>query len=279
MESKIFLSLGAGVQSSALSLMAAAGEILPMPHAALFADTQAEPESVYEWLDWLEKQLPFPVYRVTAGSLQTEALRVRLSKGGNLYTNSNIPVYIRPADGGREGIQSRQCTGDFKIDPIHKKIRELAGPEIKSWRKTKKVTVIPVVQWIGISVDEAIRMKPSKLDYIQNTWPLVDRGLSRKDCLKWMRDKGFPKPPRSACVFCPYHDDDEWKRLRDEEPQAFERAVQFEKSYQDSMGQIKRISGKPFLHRSCIPISEVNFNGTEKHPDMFGNECEGMCGV
>lgn len=68
-------------------------------------------------------------------------------------------------------------------------------------------------------------------------------------------------------------------RLRDEEPEAFERAVQFEKSYQDSMGQIKRISGKPFLHRSCIPISEVNFNGTEKHPDMFGNECEGMCGV
>jgi 3'-phosphoadenosine 5'-phosphosulfate sulfotransferase (PAPS reductase)/FAD synthetase len=60
-----YLSLGAGVQSSTLALMAARGEIGPMPKAAIFADTQAEPESVYRWLDWLEKQLPFPVHRVT----------------------------------------------------------------------------------------------------------------------------------------------------------------------------------------------------------------------
>lgn len=46
------LSLGAGVQSSTLALMAAAGEITPMPQAAIFADTQAEPASVYKWLDW-----------------------------------------------------------------------------------------------------------------------------------------------------------------------------------------------------------------------------------
>ncbi len=55
------LSLGAGVQSSTLALMAAAGEVSPMPTAAIFADTQDEPASVYKWLDWLEKQLPFPV--------------------------------------------------------------------------------------------------------------------------------------------------------------------------------------------------------------------------
>ena len=55
------LSLGAGVQSSTLALMAAKGEVGPMPTAAIFADTQAEPASVYKWLDWLEAQLPFPV--------------------------------------------------------------------------------------------------------------------------------------------------------------------------------------------------------------------------
>ena len=49
------LSLGAGVQSSTLALMAAAGEVTPMPDAAIFADTQAEPAGVYRWLDWLEK--------------------------------------------------------------------------------------------------------------------------------------------------------------------------------------------------------------------------------
>lgn len=62
------LSLGAGVRSSILALMAAAGEISPMPTVAIFADTQAEPASVYRWLDWLEKQLPFPVVRATAGN-------------------------------------------------------------------------------------------------------------------------------------------------------------------------------------------------------------------
>lgn len=52
-----FLSLGAGVQSSTMALMAAKGEITPMPDAAIFADTSAEPQAVYDWLDWLIKQL------------------------------------------------------------------------------------------------------------------------------------------------------------------------------------------------------------------------------
>lgn len=64
---KHIISLGAGVQSSTLALMAVHGEITPMPDAAIFADTQAEPQSVYKWLDWLEMQLPFPVHRVTKG--------------------------------------------------------------------------------------------------------------------------------------------------------------------------------------------------------------------
>jgi len=67
------ISLGAGVQSSTIALMAAHGEIAPMPDAAIFADTQAEPVSVYRWLDWLETQLQFPVHRVTAGNLSLVA--------------------------------------------------------------------------------------------------------------------------------------------------------------------------------------------------------------
>lgn len=35
------ISLGAGVQSSTMALMAANGEITPMPKCAIFADTQA----------------------------------------------------------------------------------------------------------------------------------------------------------------------------------------------------------------------------------------------
>ena len=60
-----YLSLGAGVQSSALALMLALGEITPQVDGAIFADTQAEPLEVYQWLDYLETVLPFPVYRVS----------------------------------------------------------------------------------------------------------------------------------------------------------------------------------------------------------------------
>jgi hypothetical protein len=41
------LSLGAGVQSTTLALMAAHGEVGPMPDCAIFADTCWEPKAVY----------------------------------------------------------------------------------------------------------------------------------------------------------------------------------------------------------------------------------------
>ena len=80
------LSLGAGVQSSTLAMMFAKGELKPMPDFAVFADTQGEPKTVYQWLDWLETQLPYPVYRISKGNLAEEAIRVRTSK----VTGKNI---------------------------------------------------------------------------------------------------------------------------------------------------------------------------------------------
>tara|TARA_Y100000310_G_C20434133_1_gene692906 strand:+ start:47 stop:319 length:273 start_codon:yes stop_codon:yes gene_type:complete len=70
---KHIISLGAGVQSSTMALMAAKGEITPMPDGAIFADTQWEPNHVYKWLDFIEKNVPFPIYRVTAGNLTEDA--------------------------------------------------------------------------------------------------------------------------------------------------------------------------------------------------------------
>src|SRR5258706_9144198 len=93
------ISLGAGVQSSTMALMAAAGEITPMPKCAIFADTQDEPASVYRWLDWLGKELPFPVYRVTAGKLSERATKMRVSAKGLVYTKTDIPYFTLSASG------------------------------------------------------------------------------------------------------------------------------------------------------------------------------------
>ena len=92
------ISLGAGVQSSTMALMASAGELSPMPTAAIFADTQGEPASVYDWLNWLEPKLAFPVHRVTAGNLADRALTMRLSKG-RLFSKIDIPFFTRNGDG------------------------------------------------------------------------------------------------------------------------------------------------------------------------------------
>src|SRR5215475_6635832 len=89
------ISLGAGVQSSTMALMAAHGEIEPMPKCAIFADTQDEPHSVYTWLDWLEKQLPFPVVRVTAGRLSEKSTRTYWSHRNQKFTVSGIPVFTQ----------------------------------------------------------------------------------------------------------------------------------------------------------------------------------------
>ncbi len=259
---KNVISLGAGVQSSTMALMAAHGELTPMPDCAIFADTQAEPASVYRWLDWLGPKLPFPVHRVTAGNLSAAALLLKTSAKGTTYTKHSVPAYIVDAE-GKSGLLMRQCTTSFKIEPIQRKMRELRGGE-------------PAVQWIGISTDEAHRMKPAREPWLTNRWPLIEAAMRRTDCLRWMADHGYPIPPRSACVFCPYHSNEEWRHLRDEEPEAFTAAVAFEGELQKTMSAVSGFRGTPYLHRGLRPLAESDLSAPLL--PLFGNECEGMCG-
>lgn len=247
--------------------MAAAGEITPMPTAAIFADTQAEPQSVYKWLDWLEKQLPFTVMRVTRGSLTDRCLTVKYSAKNGRLSYSGIPAHVRQSDGSA-GLSPRQCTRDFKIDPITKAINGIRREHNNA----------QAILWIGISIDEIYRAKQHRNEpRIVNRFPLMDKRINRNDCLQWMKRHGFSTPPRSACVYCPYHNDAEWRRLKNDEPAEFEKAVQFEKDFQKSVSRTA-LTGVPFLHKSLIPLSEVVFDPLNQ-PDLFNSECEGMCGV
>lgn len=255
--------------------MAARGELLPMPEFSVFADTQDEPVSVYKWLDWLEKQLPFPVHRVTYGKLSDSAQRVILSKkSGNWYCKGGIPMFQRGPDGKNSGILRRQCTSRFKIEPIQRFVRHKSKQEPSRF---------PAEQWIGISMDEAIRMKPSRVPFIENRWPLIEKKMTRKDCLEWAKAHKLPEPPRSACVYCPYHSDAEWERLRTQEPEEFQKAVELERVFRASWAeQNALVNADVYLHRSCVPLDQVNFESVSDKQatlDGFGNECEGMCGV
>jgi hypothetical protein len=271
------LNLGAGVQSSALALMAAKGEIKPMPDFAVFADTQAEPQSVYDWLDWLEGELPFPVYRVTNGDLTESELLPRISKrSGKKYLKNSIPIFGQMPNGEVRAALGRKCTADYKIAPIIKKIKNICGIV----RGQKKVTV---TQWIGISLDEIQRMKHPKVKWTQHRWPLVEKRISRAACISWMKANGFPEPPRSACYYCPFHSDTEWRRLRDEDPEHFTKAIDFDKKLRLAhKNHNETMDMEVYLHRSCKPLDEIDFDNDEDKGQMtwdFQAECEGMCGI
>lgn len=271
------VSLGAGVQSTTMALMAAAGEITPMPTAAIFADTQAEPKSVYKHLDWLEKQLPFPVYRVSQGSLTEACLNTRVNQTTWIpYYSNMLPCYTLNSD-GTQGRVGRHCTYNYKIVPIVRKVRELAG--IK-----RGETKIRVTQWIGISLDEMRRMKESRDLWSRHRWPLIEKRMTRQACLDWMEKKGYPMPPRSACVYCPFHSSKEWRRLQLEEPEGFAEAVRVEGELQTLHASITangKIRGTPFLHRCCKPLDTIDFRSDVELGQMvlWDDECTGMCGV
>ena len=277
------ISLGAGVQSTVLALLLSRPDEqlarlgYSRPDVAIFADTGWEPEYVYRHLDWLEKQLSYQLIRVSAGSLK-ENLRQGQTVSGHRFID--VPLFLRN-DNGKKGMLRRQCTNHYKINPICREVRKLAGG---SYRK-KFPKDSHVEMWLGISADEASRMKPSRETWITHRWPLIDLGMSRYDCLEWFSSE-YPNRylPRSACVICPYRSDEHWLELKEYEPSSYEEAVQFDRWLRKSSKTPLRklLNGRPYLHSTRRPLaSAIENRKTEKTNNInsFNNECEGICGV
>ena len=307
------LSLGAGVQSTTLALMAAHGEIGPMPDCAIFADTSWEPPAVYEQLRWLTSGnvLPFPVHVVSGGNLREDLIRRGSIRAGRFVTvpfflrrtikaGTVVPVYGGIGDDGlfdmdeeaeasivgyrtlekdehRDGIGRRQCTSHYKVEPIQRKVRELLG-----YGARDKVPAGAVEQWIGISQDEVIRATPSKIRYVVKRFPLLEMRMRRGDCLNWLDRNGYPRPPKSSCEGCPFHDAEQWRDLmadpaRRADVTEVDRAIRQGVYRRDPRGMLS----EQFMHRQRVPIEEVDFSRPDAgaQADLFNHECEGMCGV
>jgi hypothetical protein len=265
------LSLGAGVQSTTLALMAANGELGEMPDCAIFADTGAEPQSVYTHLEKLKRAVPFPIYEVSAGNIRDDLIKGTNSGGSKRF--ASIPFFL---DRGKLGIgmARRQCTSEYKIAPINKKIRELLG-----YKPRQRIPSESAEVWIGISTDESIRMKPSRTNYIRNRWPLIEKGMNRGRCIDWMGQNQWAAP-KSACTFCPFRSDESWIHMKSTDPGSFEDAVKLDYALRAS-GHAGTLRAIPYVHRSCKPLDVIDFrtNAELGQPDLFNNECEGMCGV
>lgn len=287
------LSLGAGRQSTCMALMAAHGEIQPMPAAAIFADTGAEPAAVYRHLDWLMSGnvLPFPVRVVRWSDLEADTRRFASGGAPGSKPDANyltVPFHVTNADGSA-GMLSRGCTDKYKIRPIRRELKRMLGvPEDESLRSP-----VPLVrQWIGISADEWVRAKASKVKWCASWHPLIDRltgdgppgqntrHMTAGDCLEWLKRHDYPEPPSSACVFCPYQSNERWRAVR-AVPEDWERACATDRVIRDMPADKRgalRAGGRLYAHRSGAPLEEARL-GDDSQGDLFHGECEGMCGV
>lgn len=266
------LSLGAGVQSTTLLLLAAEGRIAK-PEVAIFADTGWEPDAVYQHLARVEREVAnpagIPIVRVTAGNIRDDAVDPK-------HRFVSLPTFTINPDGSW-GIGRRQCTNEYKLRPIKARVRELLGyPHPRPIPRG-----VFVDQYIGISRDEIGRVKDTGLNYLRSDFPLLDlpgaadgrRGWTRADCRRYLKSRGYPSVPKSACIGCPFHGNRQWRDMRDNRPDEWADAVAFD----HALRAVPREDGiREYLHPARVPLDEAPIDRVSAHEwksrqtDVFG---------
>jgi len=247
----IAISLGFGVQSFTLSAMVALGELPPVD-VAIHADTTHEKSDTYtfaaKWTPWLEAH---GVRVVTVRDNDTTVI------------NSGITIPAYTWNGKTDGQVKRQCTPDWKISPIRR------------WLQANRAGQ-PVEQWIGISLDEAMRMKPSDVKYITHRWPLIEKRMTRGACIQWLQAHNLEVPSKSACTFCPYHDTRAWQEMKSRGGADWREAVTVDNAIRKA-----RPPFDLFVHPSRKPLEQLDLRTDAERGQMglWDEECSGLCGV
>jgi len=198
-----FLSLGGGVQSTALLLKCLNGEY-PMPDHVVFSDTGSEMPETYAVVkklqDMCEGKVPFEWLK--DGNKETWKLHeYYLSRG-------TLPV-----------IGIRSCTSKFKIDPIKRFQRTIVG-----MGRGK----ILVESWLGISTDERRRATQPEAKWTRNKYPLLEMNMSRDACKRYNEEHFNMKVDKSGCFCCPYQHARQWTELNFKYPELFQISVAME---------------------------------------------------
>lgn len=244
-----------------------------------------EPRAVYDHLEFLKTLGGPPIKTVSVGVKLGDNLKAGMNTTGQRFVS--IPAFMSIADDGQDnGIGRRQCTSEFKVEPIQLWIRRRLGAE-PGKRVPEGRTAVQV---FGLSFDEPTRVAKVKARVRPLYWstaefPLFDEFLTRGHCVEYLRRR-FPgyEVPRSACVFCPYHSDDEWLRLKTDDPEGWARAVEIDEAIRDKTSRCAQgLKSAQYLHRSCRPLVQIDF--TPSSPDRQRSfnfstfDCEGMCGL
>jgi len=221
------LSLGGGVQSSALLLMCIDGKF-EHPDVVIFSDTGSEMPTTYSTVNYLKNQceqhkIPFH----TVGS--------NFGKDAKVPGKWNLHEYYLEM-GLLPMVGNPRCTFNFKIYPVRRKVREILEDDPRGVRGD-----ILCRMWIGITTDERKRSEhPSDLIWAKNRFPLLEMELSRQNCVDYIaKNWSHLEIQKSGCFMCMYQTSKSWARLRRDHPEKFAIAMQMEKKAREVNG-IKR---------------------------------------
>lgn len=270
------LSLGAGVESSAIALMADKGLCSQKLDAIIFANTGFEKRATYDYVKYLKGEIKNTPFFITSKGSIYRAILDGLKAGNK--RGIPIPAFVKNADGS-VGRLHRHCTQDFKIVVVEQKIREILG--VKDLRGQS------VKIWIGYNAAELSRIARVRAEIDQN-WKTVaipsvgleiskssqrqvkyfDQPIYRETCENWLAENGYIVPVKSGCKMCPNMGDETWLEMKENDVRDFEDAVKVD----SLIRYLPEIRGEVFLHRTCKPLSEVVF----QRGNMFAG-CVGEC--
>lgn len=249
------LSLGGGRQSSGLAALAVQGKI-KMPDVVLFADTGAEMPSTLEAVKIIfEKMSALGVAceTVSNGSILDDARGL-----------GSPPWYVQN-DKGQRGMLLRQCTDIYKITPLHRRIRQLAGCLPKQKLRAQQYAML------GISIEEAGRARVANEPWLTLEYPLIELGMTGMDAaIECLKVFGFV-PEKSSCFCCPYTRVETWNERRAEDPELFQKAVEVDRRLGELVGK-GGLKARPYIHPSTQPLEHA----TNAQPSLF-KQCGGYC--
>lgn len=218
------LSYGGGVNTVALMILLMQ-ENLPLDEV-VFADTGGEVPETYDYLDVTRAYL-------AQSGVPFKTVQTRKRGDLDLYANSWSRRVIPSA-------LWRWSTRDFKVIPIHRYYRSLG---------------VHVNQYMGIAYDEVERMKDSRVPFVTNLYPLIDRRITRSDCVNIIEAAGLPVPVKSGCFFCPFNNLERWRWLHSTHPDLYLRAIELEENSKHFPAQ--RLTDQVFRKRGQFTLREL----------------------
>jgi len=202
----LVVSFGGGTNSAAMLIEMARRKV--RPDLIMFADTGGELPETYQFVrdfsDWLLDHGMPPVVTVNDGRTTLER---EVREAGTL------PSLV---------FGFRSCSDKYKVRPQERYLKTWQ-PALDSWAAGGKV-----VKLIGYDAGESHRIKNYDDKRFIVTYPLVEWGWRRRECVAVVEAAGF-RPAKSACFFCPASRRGEVLRLAKTHPDLFARAVEMER--------------------------------------------------